>query len=97
MPVNRDKGLRLRPAAGMHVEWVGEEAVVLDTGSGRVHYLNPPAALVFALIADVGYERALRQVRESFSGTPNLDEEVQQLIHELRDKGLLTVVEALGP
>lgn len=80
----------IRPAAEMHVEWIGEEAVVLDTASGHVHYLNPSAALVYALIAEVGYERALRQIRKSFSRVLNLDEEVLQLVHELQGKGLLT-------
>lgn len=76
-------------APGLHVEWVGEEAVVLDPESGQLHYLNPPAALVFALVGEMGYERALEQLRRSHGDVPDLEEDVRRLVDDLKERGLL--------
>jgi hypothetical protein len=76
-------------AAGMHVEWVGDEAVVLDSENARLHYLNPPAALVFALIAETGYEGALERLHRSYGDVADLQGDVHSLIDELREKGVL--------
>ena len=42
----------MRPADGKHVEWIDDEAVVLDPSTEELHYLNGPAALVYALILE---------------------------------------------
>jgi hypothetical protein len=76
-------------APGVHVEWVGDEAVVLDPKSGQLHYLNPPAALVFALITEMGYHGALEQLNRSHGHVSELLGDVQRLVHDLQEKGLL--------
>jgi hypothetical protein len=79
----------MRAAQGLHVEWVDDEAVVLDSGGGLLHYLNRPAALTYALILEHGHEDAMRRLEELFGGSPHFEQEVDALIEELRDKGLI--------
>lgn len=79
----------MRATEGLHVEWVDDEAVVLDAGSGQLHYLNPPVALAYALILEHGHEDAMRRLEKMFGGNPRFEQEVDVLIEELRDKGLV--------
>ena len=79
----------MRPAPGIHVEWVDDEAVALDTGTDRLHYLNPPAALVYALILEHGYEEALRRLRPTTQGDDSGDRELAELLDRMVDLGLL--------
>ena len=72
----------------MHVEWVDNEAVVLDPESSELHYLNTPAALVFALIQEHGFEGGLRALHDS-QGVSAEDQEIQELLGEMVEKGLL--------
>lgn len=73
---------------GFHVEWVDDEAVVLDPKTGTLHYLNPQAAVVYALMLELGVEAALQQLRESF-GTESVAGDLETLVAEMTDKGLL--------
>jgi hypothetical protein len=75
-------------APGLHVEWVGDEAVVLDTDTKELHYLNTPAAIAFALIEEKGYPEALAQLRARFTGE-TIDEDVEKLVAEMVERGLL--------
>jgi hypothetical protein len=77
----------MEAAEGVHVEWVGEEAVVLDRSTGDLHYLNPPAALAWALIQEHGFEAGLeelRRVHPQASGG-----ELEGLIQNMIERGLL--------
>ena len=74
----------------IHVEWVDNEAVALDSATGQLHYLNSPAALVFALILEHGYERALSELRVMHAGEPQLEEHLSELLEDMVEKGLLT-------
>ena len=78
----------IRPAAGMHVEWVDEEAVVLEPETGKIHYLNPPAARLYALILEHGYEKAMRELSISFGTQPPPDE-LEATIRYMVERGLL--------
>lgn len=62
---------------------------MLDPESGQLHYLNPPAALVFALIGEVGYEQALEELRRSYGHVSALAEDVRGVVNDLREKRLL--------
>ena len=72
----------------MHVEWVDNEAVVLDPETSELHYLNAPAALVFALIQEHGFEGGLRALHGA-QGVTAEDREVKELLDDMIEKGLL--------
>ena len=78
----------MRLAPGLHVEWVGDEAVVLNEETKELHYLNPTAAIAYALIAENGYPNALEELRTRFDGA-SIDEEIEQLVADMVEKGLL--------
>ena len=80
----------MQAAPGLHVEWVDDEAVVLNPASSELHYLNPSAALVFALVLEYGFEEAMSRVESTFNESTELEEELEGLIAELVKKGLLT-------
>jgi hypothetical protein len=73
----------------MHVEWVDDEAVVLDTETRQLHYLNGPAALVYGLIQELGFEDGVAQLKERVGDVPNLDQQVDELVGDMVEKGLL--------
>lgn len=79
----------MRVVEGMHVEWVDDEAVALDPSTGQLHYLNPPAALFLALVLEHGYQRALEKVRSTYGEEPDFDEELAQMIEQMKEGGLL--------
>ena len=72
----------------MHVEWVDDEAVVLNPETSRLHYLNPPAALLYALILEHGYESALAEVARLPKET-DVDKELPGLVEKMLEAGLL--------
>ena len=80
----------MRAAPDLHVEWVDDEAVILDPATQPLHYLNPPAALAFALVAEHGYDKALKELRARYGDSPDFQEQVAGLIGDLSAKGLLT-------
>lgn len=71
------------------MEWVDDEAVVLNSETGEVHYLNPPAALAFALIQEHGFEQARARLSEMIK-EDSFEEEFEQLVADMLEKGLLT-------
>lgn len=73
----------------MHVEWVEGEAVVLDQGSGELHYLNGPAAIVFAMIQEHGYDKGLREIESRYGDVEGMKEELGKLIEDMVEKRLL--------
>lgn len=79
----------MRPAPHVHVEWVDDEAVVLDPDRQELHYLNASAALAFALITEHGYDPGIAELRSRYGETPDFDAQLEHLVKELVDKGLL--------
>lgn len=73
----------------MHIEWVDQEAVILDPRTERLHYLNPSAALLFGLIQEVGYEAAIEEMRNRFGTEEGFDEEIQGVVGVMVEEGLL--------
>jgi hypothetical protein len=79
----------IRPAPHVHVEWVEDEAVVLDSESDQFHYLNSSAALVYASVLEHGYNKAMEELNRRFRTNPEAREQVGQLIDDMLEKGLL--------
>ena len=79
----------MQPAQGIYVEWVDDEAVALDTETNRLHYLNPPAALVYALILEHGYEEALKRLRPVVENGGTDESELPDLLENMAQAGLL--------
>lgn len=79
----------MRAADGLHVEWVDEEAVVLDETNTQLHYLNSSAATLYALIQELGFEGAMKEMRTSFGDGPFDAGEIDALVEEMMAKGLL--------
>lgn len=71
----------------MHVEWVDNEAVVLDPETGTLHYLNPQASLVYALIVEHGATAAINEIEENYGDAAQGD--LESLLVDMREKGLL--------
>lgn len=76
----------MKRAHGMHVEWVGDEAVILEEATGQLHYLNPPAALLLALVEEDGYEAAVSSLIERFG---DISADIEALTKDMVDKGIL--------
>lgn len=79
----------MRVAEGMHVEWVGHEAVVLDEKRGNLHHLSPSAALVYALILEHGFDAGLDKLRTAYELPIEAESDVKVLLDDLLAKGLL--------
>lgn len=72
----------------MHVEWVDDEAVVLNLATGHLHHLNPPAALAYALILEHGFEVGIEELKK-VAVSPEVEADLPGLIQEMRGEGLL--------
>ena len=79
----------MKAAPGLHIEWVEDEAVVLDPDTGHMHYLNPPAAFVYALIQEYGYDGAVERIQQQFEVEAGIRSQLDSLVEEMRSKGLL--------
>ena len=79
----------MRAADNRTIEWVDDEAVVLDPETGELHYLNAPAALIFGLILEHGFEGAMEQARTMFSGEPAFEKDLPGLLEDMVERGLL--------
>ena len=79
----------MRAVDNIHVEWVEDEAVVLDSSTGQLHYLNTPAALVLALIQEHGYEAGVQELKKQYPDNPRIDEDLPALLDELKERGLV--------
>lgn len=74
----------MQPAPQLHVEWVDDEAVVLDPATGELHYLNSSAALFYAHVLEYGYDDAVVRIR-SVADEAELDD----LVKEMVERGIL--------
>ena len=80
----------MKGAPDLHVEWVGEEAVVLNEKTSELHYLNPQSALVYALVLEHGMPGALVEVLKRIDGPEHeIRRDVDILIASFFAKGLL--------
>ena len=79
----------MHPADGKHVEWIDDEAVVLDPSTEELHYLNGPAALVYALILEHGFDRGMEEVRSIYGAESEIEKGIEDCLEGLADKGLL--------
>lgn len=78
---------------GIHVQWVEQEAVVLNEETGEVHYLNPQSALIYALVLEYGMPAAVTHARVHIDAPDaQVTEDVQRVIRTLIEKGLLAEV-----
>lgn len=78
----------MKAREGLHVEWVDDEAVVLEPETGTLHYLNPQAAFVYALVLEVGVDEAVAQIADRH-GDDIASTEVTSLLKDMTEKGLL--------
>jgi hypothetical protein len=78
----------MRPAPHLHIEWVEDEAVVLDPDTGDVHHLNPTAAFAYALIIEHGFDEGMRKLTES---TDDAEQTARfgTMVEEFTAKGLV--------
>lgn len=81
------------PSKDAHVEWVDDEAVVLDQATGEIHYLNPSAALLYGLILEHGIEAAIQQVEKTHIDSDEQREELSVFMEQLVELGLLERVD----
>ncbi len=80
----------MRAASEIYVEWVGDEAVVLDAHTGKLHHLNRSAALMLALIQETGGVEPARRVLSELLPSPKPPaEEIDEAVELLLSNGLL--------
>lgn len=79
----------MRPSPDLHVEWIEDEAVVLDQTSGQIHHLNAPAAVFLALVQELGYDGAVARLTEELGDRPGFEEELARLQTDMRERGIL--------
>lgn len=79
----------MKLAPGVHIEWVDQEAVILDQDKSLLHHLNPTAALVVAYIDEYGYTDGRRMIEERFAIENQGSEELEELLLKLIAQGLL--------
>ena len=77
----------MQASQDLYVEWMEDEAVVLNRTSGEIHYLNPPAAYFFALALEDGVDGALETIRAA--EPPPREDEIEALIADMVERGLL--------
>jgi hypothetical protein len=80
----------MRTVPGMHVEWVEGEAVVLNPTTKELHYLNAQAALVYALVGELGWQGALEALRARYGSLEGFEEDLSRLVSDMEAKGLLS-------
>lgn len=76
----------MKRASDLYIEWVGEEAVVLEQSTGQLHYLNPPAALLLALIEEEGFEKAVASLTGRFG---DISSDIEAITADMVAKGIL--------
>lgn len=79
----------MRASPLLHVEWIEDEAVVLDPQGKEVHHLNPPAAFTLALIQEHGFDAALDDLHQRYGPETEFGRALPTLIKEMKDKGIL--------
>ena len=78
----------MRLAKGVHIEWVDDEAVVLDQASGHLHYLNASAALILAMVLEHGLDKGVTELTALVGEASSLNEDVETVLADLREKNL---------
>ena len=72
------------------MQWVEDEAVVLDGESNELHYLNPQSALLYALLLEFGMPQAIGEALRRIENPPEeAQEELKRLVSSFIDKGIL--------
>ena len=61
---------------------------MLNPANQELHYLNPTAAIFFALVQEHGYEEARKSFESQFD-IPNIGEEVDAMVAQMVDEGIL--------
>ena len=79
----------MKVAPSVEIEWVDDEAVVLDTSSGELHYLNTSAALVLALIQEHGFDEAMLELKAKHAAGEDGGAQLETLIDQMVEKKLL--------
>ena len=79
----------MKTADDRAVEWVDDEAVVLNPETGDLHYLNAQAAIVYALILEHGYEGGLTEARRMFRAERGFEGQLAELLADMVERGLL--------
>jgi hypothetical protein len=85
----KESMVAIGPADGLHVEWVEGEAVVLKPRGGRLHYMNGPAAAMYALILEYGFEKGTEEFIRLRGEDAPADDDVNEFIDSLVDAELL--------
>ena len=78
----------MRLAANAHIEWVDDEAVVLNQETGQLHYLNSSAAVILAVVIEYD-DQALDKLIELYGDNPEMREEYGKVLGDLVEKNLL--------
>ena len=85
----------MRAAPGIHVEWVEDEAVVLNEQKKEMHYLNSSSALIYALVLEYGMPRARDEALQRLQGPERqVHNDFDLALDMLVDKGILVRDEA---
>lgn len=71
------------------MEWVEDEAVILNPGTNELHYLSPTAALAYALIEEYGFEKAMEELKARFAPTASIESDMDELVATLVAAGVL--------
>lgn len=79
----------VRLAEGVHIQWIGDEAVVLDEDSGQLHYLNSTAAVILAMLLEHGEEKTAGMLAEAYEGAHPNEEDLTEVLADLREKGVV--------
>ena len=92
--VGADRGAafrRPRPRPGIETAFLPPEVVLLDTGSGRVHHLNPGASAVWLLLdGEQGVEGIAAELGELFGrAAGEVTGDVEAAVADFAERGLL--------
>jgi hypothetical protein len=79
----------MRLAEGVHIQWIGDEAVALNEETGYLHYLNSTAAVILALVLEYGSEEAAARLSATYEDEHALEHDMTAVLDDLRDKELL--------
>lgn len=83
-------------ADGVHIQWIGDEAVALNEQSGHLHYLNSMAALILATVLEHGEKEGAVILAKAYGDQRPIAEDMATVLGELRDKGLLIEDRGVG-
>jgi hypothetical protein len=74
--------------ADLHIEWVEDEAVVMDE-QGNIHYLNQAAAVMFAHVLEFGYAQGRARLQKEYADRPDFEAELDTAVEDMLRRGLL--------